>query len=71
MSASESAIGDFSCLSLDLEVGRRDGRIHALAGVRSDTGKSLTWSGPAGTLAPPWSGWTPSPMTRTSFSATT
>ena len=29
-------------LSLDLEVGRKDGRIHALAGVRADTGESLT-----------------------------
>ena len=30
------------CLSLDLEVGRNDGRIHALAGVRPDTGQSVT-----------------------------
>ena len=30
------------CLSLDLEVGRRDDRIHAIAGVRPDTGQSLT-----------------------------
>ena len=29
------------CLSLDLEVGRADERIHALAGVRPDTGQSL------------------------------
>ena len=28
------------CLSLDLEVGRTDDRIHALAGVRPDTGES-------------------------------
>ena len=28
------------CLSLDLEVGRADERIHALAGVRPDTGQS-------------------------------
>ena len=28
------------CLSLDLEVGRADNRIHALAGVRPDTGES-------------------------------
>ena len=30
------------CLSLDLEVGAKDGRIHALAGVRPDTGECLT-----------------------------
>ena len=30
------------CLSLDLEVGVRDRRIHALAGVRRDTGQALT-----------------------------
>ena len=29
------------CLSLDLEVGRSDNRIHALAGVRPDTGESV------------------------------
>ena len=29
------------CLSLDLEVGRSDNRIHALAGVRTDTGESV------------------------------
>ena len=29
------------CLSLDLEVGRSDDRIHALAGVRPDTGQSV------------------------------
>ena len=32
------------CLSLDLEVGRNDGRIHALAGVRADTDESLTFA---------------------------
>ena len=31
----------FRCLSLDLEVGVRDHRIHAFAGVRQDTGQSL------------------------------
>ena len=31
------------CLSLDLEVGARDRRIHAFAGVRPDTGQSLTF----------------------------
>ena len=38
------------CLSLDLEVGRRDGRIHAFAAVRAETGEALTFHG--GTLAP-------------------
>ncbi len=32
------------CLSPDLEVGVKDGRIHALAGVRADTGECLTLS---------------------------
>ena len=38
---------DFSspCLSLDLEVGRKDGRIHAFAAVRPDTGERLVFSG--------------------------
>ncbi len=31
----------FACLSLDLEVGRRDTRVRAFAGVRSDTNRSL------------------------------
>ena len=31
------------CISLDLEVGRRDRRIHAFAGVRADTGESLVF----------------------------
>ena len=33
------------CLSLDLEVGRRDGRIHAVGAVRADTGARLAHSG--------------------------
>ncbi len=33
------------CLSLDLEVGKADGRIHALGAVRADTGDHLTHSG--------------------------
>ena len=41
----------FRCLSLDLEVGVRDTRIHAFAGVRSDTGQSLTGPNSTG-LAP-------------------
>ena len=32
------------CLSLDLEVGRNDGCILALAGVRADTGESFTFA---------------------------
>ena len=39
------------CLSLDLEVGVKDRRIHALAGVRADTGQSLTLSAAGGRLA--------------------
>ena len=31
----------WKCLSLDLEVGKADNRIHAVAGVRPDTGQSL------------------------------
>ena len=38
------------CLSLDLEVGKEDSRIHALAGVRADTGRRFVFSG--GNLAP-------------------
>ena len=41
---SERSLRLSSSLSLDLEVGVRDTRIHALAGVRSDTGQSLTFS---------------------------
>ena len=33
------------CLSLDLEIGRQDGRIHAIGAVRADTGERLTHSG--------------------------
>ena len=39
------------CLSLDLEVGRNDGRIYALAGVRPDTDKSFTHAGRSGGMA--------------------
>lgn len=39
------------CLSVDLEVGREDGRIHALGAVRADTGQRLLRSG--GGLAAP------------------
>ena len=38
------------CLSLDLEVGRRDGRIRAFAAVRAETGEALTFRG--GALGP-------------------
>ncbi len=33
------------CLSLDLEVGKADSRIHAFAGVRADTGQRVVFSG--------------------------
>ena len=33
------------CLSLDFEVGKNDGRIHAFAAVRPDTGERLVFSG--------------------------
>ena len=33
------------CLSLDLEVGKEDGRIHAFGAVRADTGRRLVHSG--------------------------
>ena len=39
------------CLSVDLEVGVRDGRIHKFAGIRADTGQCLTFSGPTGRFA--------------------
>ncbi len=39
------------CLSLDLEVGKRDQRIHALAGVRSDTGQSFVFPSRGESLA--------------------
>ena len=38
------------CLSVDLEVGKRDGRIHAFAGVRADTGQSLAFPAAGGSL---------------------
>ena len=40
------------CLSLDLEVGPRNNRIRALAGIRPDTGQSLNSSVARGGLAP-------------------
>ena len=45
--AASSTDGHFDaltrCLSLDLEVGRADGRIHAVAGVRPDTGQRVAF----------------------------
>ena len=38
-----------SCLSLDLEVGKKDERIHAFAAVRADTGQCLVFGGGAST----------------------
>ena len=40
----------FHCLSVDLEVGVQDRRIHAFAGVRSDTDQSLVFPGGGGNL---------------------
>ena len=40
------------CLPLDLEVGRADERIHALAGVRPDTGQSVVIPRVGNNLAP-------------------
>ena len=34
-----------SCLSLDLEVSKKDARIHALAAVRADTDERLVFPG--------------------------
>ena len=42
------------CLSLDLEVGLRDRRIHAFAGVRPDTGHSLVFPGDGRTPEQAW-----------------
>jgi ATP-dependent DNA helicase RecQ len=38
------------CLSIDLEVGRENGRIHQFAGVRGDSGEVVAYAG--GDLAP-------------------
>ena len=46
--ANSNGLSLFRCLSLDLEVGVRDSRIHAFAGVRSDTGQYLTGPNSAG-----------------------
>ena len=44
--ASEGSEGFFPpCLSLDLEVGKNNGRIHAFAAVRPDTGERVVFSG--------------------------
>ena len=47
----ESSLLLTRCLSLDLEVGVKDRRIHALAGVRADTRQSLTLCVAGGHLA--------------------
>ena len=39
------------CISLDLEVGKQDGRIHAFAGVRPDTDRPLTFASKGADLA--------------------
>ena len=45
MPEAESATISLRCLSLDLEVGKEDGRIHAFGAVRADTGRRLVHSG--------------------------
>ena len=44
-SARENKTFSPCCLSLDLEVGKEDSRIHAFAGVRADTGRRIVFSG--------------------------
>ena len=44
-SARENKTFSPCCLSLDLEVGKKDSRIHAFAGVRADTGRRIVFSG--------------------------
>ena len=38
------------CLSVDLEVAKKTGRIHAFAGVRSDTEQSVVFRGTGGSF---------------------
>ena len=60
------------CLSLDLEVSPKDSRIQALAGVRSDTGQSLSLTAQSSATWPTvFHGWMHSPTARSSSSATT
>ena len=40
---SKRGVSGSSCISLDLEVGKQDNRIHAFAAVRSDTGQSVVF----------------------------
>ena len=44
------------CLSIDLEVGKTDERIHQFAGIRGDTDASVTYN--AGSLNGGYPGWT-------------
>jgi ATP-dependent DNA helicase RecQ len=41
----ESAVFAPRCVSIDLEVGKKDGRIHQFAAVRGDTGGALVFNG--------------------------
>ena len=43
----ESSLSDFAprCLCIDLEVGRKDSKIHKLAGIRPDTGQTFHFRG--------------------------
>ena len=59
------------CLSLDLEVGVQDRRIHVFAGVRPDTGQTLTFPSKGDVTSPRrWPVWTTFRLKQTSCSAT-
>ena len=62
----------FNCLSLDLEIGVRDRRIRAFAGLRPDTGRSLIYPAASGAACRRrWPGWTTSQKAWSSSWATT
>ena len=50
IAAQRLAIELSRCLSVDLEVSKSTGRIHALAGIRHDTGESVVFPGPRRSL---------------------
>ena len=51
MVADETTRLSFRCLSFDLEVNKRDGRIRALAGVRADSGRTVVFPSQGESLA--------------------
>ena len=61
----------FNCLSLDLEIGVRDRRIRAFAGLRPDTGRSLIYPTSEAACRRRWPSWTISRKARSSSWATT